>query len=326
MSKVPCKYGAKCYRKNPAHFAQYSHPSAASPPPAASPKPKKTSHGAAKPSESVALGVASAWKYRRRRAKCHDVHLEMGEDEQICERALDSKKPLRLLSVLRADIVAALDLQHGDVIDFGDYRGCGCFVVEPVDNLCSDWYLYKSCEEMGYATPLCFSDSPHGYYSETPLAYDFRYPGFAPESHFLWDEVKARQADPNYESTTDWYSPINPKRFPDDYVFFEDYINGGDGGSWLLLKDYYTQEYAGHHNFVQKRLRFRRDLQLRVARCVLGILLPKVGLMKDLAHLIATYVCAPPHVNAKDVLVLKPQQPKKKKPKKSNQDDEEWSG
>lgn len=25
-SKKPCQYGAKCYRKNPSHFAEYSHP------------------------------------------------------------------------------------------------------------------------------------------------------------------------------------------------------------------------------------------------------------------------------------------------------------
>lgn len=25
-SKPPCKYGNKCYRKNPTHFSQFSHP------------------------------------------------------------------------------------------------------------------------------------------------------------------------------------------------------------------------------------------------------------------------------------------------------------
>ena len=24
--KIPCKYGSECYRKNPAHFREFSHP------------------------------------------------------------------------------------------------------------------------------------------------------------------------------------------------------------------------------------------------------------------------------------------------------------
>ena len=25
-NKIPCKYGSECYRKNPAHFREFSHP------------------------------------------------------------------------------------------------------------------------------------------------------------------------------------------------------------------------------------------------------------------------------------------------------------
>ena len=40
-------------------------------------------------------------------------------------------------------------LQHGDVVDFGSYRGTGAFIAEPTDVHATDFYLYKTLEEMG---------------------------------------------------------------------------------------------------------------------------------------------------------------------------------
>jgi hypothetical protein len=202
-----CKYGPACYRKNPAHFAEFAHPwlAAQDEPPessgvAGSPKPAGVSpkapsspgpspkaraphkKDAARDSlmSSVYVGLANAWTYRANGKARVFVVLDEDLMEEFGERS--GGKPL-LLSNTKHCAALLSELRHGDVVDFGDYRGCGAFVAEPVDNVCSDFYLWKTIEEMGYGLPPCFGDSPPDYYAHTSLSYVFR------STQFIRDKV-----------------------------------------------------------------------------------------------------------------------------------------
>ncbi len=152
---TPCKYGAKCYRKNPDHLKQFSHPpkDGSGPP---SPEKKKRSPLNI---NNIRLGIPSTvWAYRKEgRARLFDLESTVPEDFENPEngRMLLSQVSLELLEQLKKDGV-----QHGDVLSFNSYRGCGAFIAEPVDLLKSDFWLHKTVEEMGYGMPLLFSDAP----------------------------------------------------------------------------------------------------------------------------------------------------------------------
>jgi hypothetical protein len=170
---TPCKYGLQCYRKNPDHFKHYSHPTPPAPAVAAAPasgkkETKKRAPGTQENPWTVALGVDSPWAYRAS-GKASYYQIQRGDEEDEIESlAEESSQPLLMSEVFETQMInqLPLPLHHGDVVDIGDYRGCGCFIVEPVDAQKTDYYLYKTLEEMGYGVPLAFSDAPQGYYNE----------------------------------------------------------------------------------------------------------------------------------------------------------------
>lgn len=69
-SKPPCKYGSKCYRKNPTHFAQFSHPGT--------------------PCESINFPGKGSLNYREQ----HDQHLVQCSDSSELEG--DQEGPTRV--------------------------------------------------------------------------------------------------------------------------------------------------------------------------------------------------------------------------------------
>jgi len=59
-------------------------------------------------------------------------------------------------------------LHHGDLVDFGSYRGTGVFLVVNEGRSArgeKDWLLTKTLGEMGYCITPHFHDAPWGYFS-----------------------------------------------------------------------------------------------------------------------------------------------------------------
>jgi hypothetical protein len=59
------------------------------------------------------------------------------------------------------NMVARVELRHGDFVDFGQYRGTGAFVAYQEED---DFRLIKTLGEMGYCVPPHFSDAPWEYF------------------------------------------------------------------------------------------------------------------------------------------------------------------
>lgn len=188
--------------------------------------------------------MSSVWSYTRKRAKEFRISDNyFGDEEFPWERLLlSSLGDGKLLKDY------GNQLRHGDIINFGEYRGCGCYIVEPVDENASDFYLWKTLGEMGYAVPLCFSDAPSNYYEDTEQFHVFRHSDFVPPGHAFWEEVKMVQEDPEEARN------INLEEFPDDYIFFEDYL---DGAFTWIPKSEFEHYNAENWSFWKERLRLK---------------------------------------------------------------------
>ena len=180
------------------------------------------------------------WQYRNKHALCFDL------ESQVKDVDLDFEElcgVVMLSTFKNGEILEAYrdSLQHGDVIDFNSYRGVGMYIVEPVDAEKSDFYCWKTIEEMGYGVPPCFGDAPAGYYQKHDLFYIWKSTDFVTADDPLWDEVEAWKEDPNKEMTAQWQSKIIPAEFPDNYLWFEDNLEGGT--SWIAFKAFASQMY-----------------------------------------------------------------------------------
>ena len=80
------------------------------------------------------------------------------------------------------------ELQHGDIVSFHPYRGCGAFVCYgPPEDLA----LIKSGSEFGYCVPFEFWDAPPDYYGEDGIFSEAAYPSPA----LLFAEVESEKAE-----------------------------------------------------------------------------------------------------------------------------------
>lgn len=241
--KPLCKYGKSCYRKNAAHLAQFRHPwkeerkeDKVQPLDA-----KNPSDDGASIMHQLVIGCNPVWSYRNSgKASYFSVANELHMDEDMYERAGNGH--VFLLSETPAWHLKE-QLRHGDVVDFAQYRGCGAFVAEPTDASMSDFYLWKTLEEMGYGVPPCFSDSPPGYYDNTELFYIFRdHHLIADPNHEIFAEI-AKVKSGQQGNLPDWHTPVDAKTkgFPENYVLFQDRLNGGVG--WLSFSSFQGQDF-----------------------------------------------------------------------------------
>ena len=327
----PCRYGAACYRRNPEHLGRFSH--LASSPKRAKPLPPALAVVSSVSSLSVSsirLGSQGPWQYR---SSGTTRYQKLDYDEELpeaCELALQAL-PLRLSHIVDPSALASLAaaLHHGDVLDVGDYRGCGCFVVEPTTAECCDFYLHKTLEEMGYGVPIYFSDAPVGYFEGTELYYRFRHVDYVSNVRDeLWAEVELRQRQPSYEPTSDWHEggEVQLKKFPQQYVHFSDSMNGGS--CWLTLAAYSAQEYVRSdlEAFRRNRMVGRREWRERQTRVLCVALLRHVGLGRDVSGLVAGWVCARPFPFLSPLSSPGPRQVKmRKRATSDDDDDDEWS-
>ena len=214
------------------------------------------------------------WEYTRKKAGYFSIPGDkLGEDEYPFGIVL-------LSSINGGKILEEYGdkLRHGDIIDFGSYRGCGYYIVEPVDVNKSDFYIWKSMEEMGYGLPPNFSDAPDGYYSKSELFYIFKHIDFVHPVHWLWEEVKTVKENPddpdvigNTRNVFRWNEEIKMENFPEDYLYFEDNLNGGI--SWLSKEAFAYQDYYDPKNwdFWKERFEMRNKSKAKSARSVIQL-------------------------------------------------------
>jgi hypothetical protein len=160
---MECRYGKHCYRKNPEHFQQFAHPwlqieqrgwwcgcfewirrLIAWGQGGVGGVGKIEDNEKISVMASVVIGTAAAWGYRNEgKAAYFNVaggELHMGEE--MYEGATEGTVLMLSDTLVYDELVT--QLRHGDIVDFGNYRGCGCFCVEPVDASCSDFFLWKT--------------------------------------------------------------------------------------------------------------------------------------------------------------------------------------
>lgn len=245
----------------------------------------------------VLVGATTVWTYREGgKAKYFSVATDLHMDEEMYDNVQEGK--VLLLSDTKAAHLAS-ELRHGDVVDFAQYRGCGAFVVEPVDASLSDFYLWKSLEEMGYGVPICFSDAPNGYYSNTELHYVFQDPSLiADPGHPIFTRIAETKKGVPLEGPPDWHTPVDPKTkgFPDKFVWFEDNLNGGAG--WLSFDSFASQDFysSKHYKIWHQRFDWKKRFTNRVTKTVCRLIFQKrLNLPAGVSDMISERACWLPY-------------------------------
>ena len=135
------------------------------------------------------------------------------------------------------------DIRHGDIIDFEGYRGVGSYVVEPVDEECSDYYCWKTIEEFGYGVPPPFSDAPENYYRNTGIFYGYKSTKLVPNSSELFEEVENVQKSSKLQKERSFIigDSIDISKFPDNYVYLQ--AKKDETPYWVSMEDLCTLDY-----------------------------------------------------------------------------------
>eukprot|EP01119_Soliformovum_irregulare_P024297 TRINITY_DN8680_c0_g1_i1.p1 TRINITY_DN8680_c0_g1~~TRINITY_DN8680_c0_g1_i1.p1 ORF type:complete len:318 (-),score=80.37 TRINITY_DN8680_c0_g1_i1:156-1109(-) len=187
-------------------------------------------------------------------------------------------------------------LFHGDVIDFGGYRGVGTYLlyktkVRHGDSIFDDFILIKALEEYGYGLPFEFMDAPLEYYGRASSSINKKWidPDHIipplPEKHDLERKFREYEDGEAPDAETDW-EPSDPKSVRSNKVLAVKEEHGGiDLVSCEDLDIMLREDYV---DFLE-RFKIRKEAFERSTKLILRILFRDV-FPHDVIDLVSAFV------------------------------------